>query len=381
MGNRKRFLMAAATGLLALPTLGPAQADQLMLTGVVRDFKRGDQAGGHPDFQTAGAMGRFGHIKGLVTLTLGEDGKPVYNPTRPSKDTMQSAASFAQWYNDVPNVNTSAGLTLTLDNGDDLPGGTYTYSSDAFWPIDGLYQGNEGLNHNFHFTFELHTTFTYRPGHFFTFRGDDDVWVYVNGKRVIDLGGVHSVVTGSVLLFSGNAYVDKNHFTTGGIVKQVDAAHAANAATRWSRLQLTGTCPIVQGSKYIEMGISPVGAPEARSVFNGTSATVYATDTLQQVVLQFVDSSTQIFNNPGGYTGTFSGTGAYAGKVVAGCWVKAAGDNSEKGVYVAANGGEDHNANLDFFFAERHTTQSNFQIQTSMKLTSTSPATISPLYD
>lgn len=51
---------------------------------------------------------------------------------------------------------------------------------------------------NQHFCFESHATFTYKPGLRFSFRGDDDIWVYIDNKLAVDLGGTHLAAPGYV---------------------------------------------------------------------------------------------------------------------------------------------------------------------------------------
>ncbi len=161
------------------------------LQAVIRDFTFM-----HPDFQKYSGNDP---TKGLVQTNLGPDNKPVFassgNPTQ-----ITSAATFMQWYNDVPGVNIPIGITIPLTP---VGNGSYQYASNAFFPIDNMGFGNEGNDnngviHNFSFTTEVHTSFTYRGGEQFTFNGDDDLWIFVNRKLALDLGGLHPPRSGTI---------------------------------------------------------------------------------------------------------------------------------------------------------------------------------------
>jgi fibro-slime domain-containing protein len=79
----------------------------------------------------------------------------------------------------------------------------YTYGNPNFFPIDNQLFGNYGdSGHNFHFTFEAHSQFTYQGGEVFHFSGDDDLWVFINNKLAIDIGGIHPASSASVDLDS-----------------------------------------------------------------------------------------------------------------------------------------------------------------------------------
>ena len=74
----------------------------------------------------------------------------------------------------------------------------YGFDDSEFFPIDGDGLGNESNPHNYHFTLELRTEFTYEGEEIFYFRGDDDLFVFINGKLALDLGGVHGPLEGTI---------------------------------------------------------------------------------------------------------------------------------------------------------------------------------------
>jgi fibro-slime domain-containing protein/RHS repeat-associated protein len=164
-----------------------SEPKSLILDATIRDF-----SDAHTDFENAAGFWQ----RNVVAPILGDDGTPTFVGAN-GAGWVSSRDSFEQWFHDVPGVNQTTVMPLEWTRSAD---GSYRLYDPEFFPIDGQLLGNEGRTHNYHFTLEQHATFTYRGGEVFRFTGDDDLWLFINDRLVIDLGGVHTAESASVAL-------------------------------------------------------------------------------------------------------------------------------------------------------------------------------------
>ncbi|MCB9496569.1 MAG: fibro-slime domain-containing protein [Fibrobacteria bacterium] len=142
-----------------------------------------------------------GASKGLVNYRLNAQGRPEWSG-KIDCDIGAESHGPQHWFDPLVIGGTQVNafkcvpLTLKLDPSD----GYYKYSSNAFFPLNQATSVPYGpaTGSNFHFAMHAKASFEYVRGLTFKFKGDDDVWIFIDKKLALDLGGQHGEMPGEI---------------------------------------------------------------------------------------------------------------------------------------------------------------------------------------
>ena len=165
--------------------------------------------------------------QGLVSYELGDGYLPTWNsgqliPNRGQKD-------MTRWFSKVEGKSMNFLGNMKMDYKANKA--EFSFYQREFYPLDevefskGDYVNTNGHNHLFTMNFAVPFTPLLTGGEAFSITADDDTFVYLGDKLVIDMGGIHGAETGRFMITAdGEVYnaVGNEEFAYSGINVEKD---------------------------------------------------------------------------------------------------------------------------------------------------------------
>lgn len=193
-------------------------------------------SGGYPTLAQGTAVNGLNGSLGYLFSTSNHAGKASNVVTSPDMFIYENNGHYV--YNSDDHFASYSNGAMTLYNkGADLNHGGHT--GGQFFPFntaDQLLDKSELVNAtanaiNHYFGMHMQATFYQREGGMvgdepmiFEFSGDDDMWLYIDGVLILDLGGMHGKVSGKIDFSTGDIYLDGETEASTNIKAQFDAA-------------------------------------------------------------------------------------------------------------------------------------------------------------
>lgn len=140
----------------------------------------------------------------MVEGALDEDYLPVASGGQMLSNRGVWGDNFARWFHAVDGLSTSYAGTLGLVYNESSR--IFKYENENFYPLDEIdLAGDESVNSNGHnhlFTLSLGVPFQVIAdgSEKFEIAADDDTWVFVGSKLVLDMGGIHDEMSAHFMI-------------------------------------------------------------------------------------------------------------------------------------------------------------------------------------
>ena len=153
------------------------------------------------------------------------------------------------------------GQTLTLESGKQTVG-----SVSSFFPFnaDGNYSPDYHFGMNMSIPFYINENGKDENNNpiKFEFSGDDDVWVFINGKLVLDLGGIHGAIDGSIDFSTGEVKYGFNKTNNVKVIKAGQTTQTDAASTTLQKLGID-MAELAKGENNLQIFYLERGAGES----------------------------------------------------------------------------------------------------------------------